>query len=146
MKQNIEQILVPYDGSKNSDKVFKNVLEFAKRFDAKILLLACIKDIATFGFFKSKSDKKLIEKQKSVAEKKMQVLKKQAVQFDVRIKSKTVKCDVISKKIVEYAKKEKVDIIVMSKNREGTVAEKMYHESTTEKVFEEAPCTFMNIR
>ena len=146
MKQKIEQILFPYDGSKSSDKSFKNILEIAKRFNAKILLLACIKDHYTFGFFKSKSDKKAVEKEKQIATKKMNNLKKQAETIGVKTKSKISKCDIISKEIVDYAKKEKVDMIAMTKQKRGTIAEKMYNESSTEKVFREAPCTVMNIR
>lgn len=146
MRQNIRQILLPYDGTKSSERAFHYALRLANTHQAKLLTLTCIKDHATFGFFKLKSDKKKTEKQKKNAEKRIDYLKKQAKKFGVSIKSRIVKCEITSKEIVDYAKKEDVDIIAMSKTRHGTAAEKMYSESTVDKVFKTAPCTFVHIR
>lgn len=146
MRQNIERILCPYDGTDSSEHAFKNVLKLAKFLDSKILILTCIKDKATFGFFKLKSDKELINKQKEIAKKKIEKLKRQAKELDLLVTSKIVRCDFISKEIVDYAKKEKVDIIAMSRTKHGTTAEKMYSESTVEKVFRDAPCTFLHVK
>lgn len=142
----IKKILCPYDGTYSSQKVFRNILYLAKCANAEILLLTCIEDRATFGFFKSKSDKKIINKQKQKANEKIEKLKLQAQEREVLIKSKIVKCDIVSKEIINYAKKEKVDMIVMNQTNRGTVAEKMYNESTVEKVFKDSPCTFIHIK
>ncbi|QUC64088.1 universal stress protein [Nitrosopumilus sp. K4] len=146
MKQDIKQILLPYDGTKSSERAFRYALQLAKVHQAKLLTLTCIKDQAAFGFFKLESDKRKMEKQKKNAEKRIENLKKEAEKLEVPIKSKIVKCDVISKGIVDYAKKQDVDIITMSKTKHGTAAEKMYSESTVDKVFDNAPCTFVHVK
>jgi len=146
VRQKIQQILVPYDGTKSSDRAFKNAIHIAKTYDAEIKILTVIKDIATFGFFKTKADKNLIEKQRKMASKKIEDLKKEAQKSDVLTKSKIVKADLVSAKIIQYARNENVDLIVMSRTKHGTAAEKMHNESTVEKVFNEAPCSFLHVK
>ena len=146
MKQTVDKILCPYDGTRNSERVFKKILNLAKKYKAKILILTCIKDISTFGFFKLKSDKEIEEFKKQNAINKIKELEKVAKKNQVPTKSKIVKCDIVSKKIVDYAKKEDVDIIAMSKSNPNTVTEKMYYEDTVERVFKEAPCTFIHVK
>lgn len=146
VRQKIQKILVPYDGTKSSDRAFKNAIHIAKTYDAEIQIITVIKDIATFGFFKTKADKNLIEKQKKMASKKIEQLKKEAQKSDVLTKSKIVKADLVSEKIIQYAKSENVDLIVMSRTKYGTAAEKMHNESTVQKVFDEAPCSFLHVK
>lgn len=146
VRQNIEQILLPYDGTKSSERAFKYAIHMAKIHQAKILTLTCIRDQATFGFFKLKSEKEKMERQKENAERRINKLKEIAKKIGVPIKSRIVKCEIISKEIVDYAKKQDVDIIAMSKTKYGTIAEKMYSESTVEKVFKNAPCTFVHVK
>ncbi|MDX1595652.1 MAG: universal stress protein [Nitrosopumilaceae archaeon] len=145
MRKKIKQILVPYDGTKSSERAFNDALNIAKKYEAELKILTCIRDVATFGFFKTKADKKLIEKQKNMATKKIEVLKKNAQKNNVSVKSKIVKADLVSEKIIDYAKSEKVDLIVMSRTKYGTAAEKLHNESTVEKVFHEAPCSFLHV-
>ena len=145
MRKRLKQILVPYDGTKSSGRAFRDALNIAKTYDAEIKILTCIRDVATFGFFKTKADKKLIEKQKKMATKKIESLKNDAERDNVSVKSKIVKADLVSEKIIDYAKSEKVDLIVMSRTKYGTAAEKLYNESTVEKVFHEAPCSFLHV-
>ena len=146
MRQNIEQILLPYDGTKSSERAFKYAMRLAKIHQAKLIILTCIRDQATFGFFKLKSEKKKIERQKENAEKIIKKLKHRAKSFGIPLKSKIVKCEIISKEIVDYAKKQDVDIIAMSKTKHGTTAEKMYSESTVDRVFKSSPCTFVHVK
>jgi len=146
MNKLIKQILVPYDGTASSEKAIKYAFKLASLHQSQILTLTCIKDQATFGFFRLKSDKKSTEKQKEKAVKKIEMLKNHAREIGISLKSKIIKCDVASKEIIKYAKKENVDMIAMSKTKQGTTAEKIYNESTVDKVFREAPCTFIQIK
>jgi nucleotide-binding universal stress UspA family protein len=61
----------------------------------------------------------------------------------VNIISKIVKSDLESKSIIEYAKKENVDVIIMSKSHLSTHAERVYYNSTVEAVFKKTPCMFL---
>jgi len=146
MKKNISKILCPYDGTESSDFAFNNTLNLAKTLDSEILVLTCIKDRATFGFFKLKSDKENIKNQKKWAEKRISQLKEKCEEEGLSMKSKIIKCDIISNEIVDYAKKENVDIITMSNSKNRSAAEKMYSESMVDKVMEKTPCTFMLIK
>jgi len=146
MKQMIKKILCPYDGTASSEFAFKNILTIAKNLKAEIFVLTCIRDKTTLGFFKLNSDRKLMTRQKKNAEKKIERLQKQAEKLGVSIKSKIVNCEIISKKIIEQAKKEEVDTIAMSKTKRGTAAEKMYSQSTVEMVFKESPCSFIHLK
>lgn len=146
MRKNISKILCPYDGTESSNLAFKNSLNLSKIFGAELLVLVCIKDKATFGFFKIKSDKEEFQNQKKWAQRKLSQLKDQSEKDGVVMKSKIRKCNIISKEIVDFAKNENVDIIAMSKSKYGTPAEKMYSESTVERAIEKTPCTFILIK
>lgn len=146
MKKNISKILCPYDGSESSNFAFNNTLNLAKSLDSEILVLTCIKDRATFGFFKLKSDKENIKNQKKWAEKRISQLQTECDEKGISMKSKIVKCDIISNEVIDYAKKENVDIITMSNSKNRTPAEKMYSESMVDKVMEKTPCTFVLIK
>lgn len=146
MRKKISKILCPYDGTDSSNFAFKNALNLAQIFEAELLVLVCIKDKATFGFFKIKSDKEEIKNQKNWAQRKLSQLKDESEKNGVVMKSKILKCNIISKEIVDFAKKEKVDMIAMSKSKYGTPAEEIYSESTVDRVMNESPCTFILIK
>ena len=140
-----QKILVPYDATPSSEKAFKRILPIIEKHCSKIILLICIRDRATFGFFQTKSDKKSLEQEKKKAQKFQDMAKKDAQKFELSITSKIVKSDLESDSIVDYAKEQKVDLIVMSKTKLTTNAEKMYYISTVEAVFRKAPCPLLYI-
>ena len=143
MTLKIKKILVPYDATPSSEKVIKNIKPFLEKHRCKIVLLTCIRDKASFGFFKLKSDKKEMEKEKKKAQKLHEIVEKNLEKIGVVILSKIVKSDLESKTIVEYAKKEDVDLIIMSKNKLKTHAEKVYYNSTVEAVFKKTSIPFL---
>ncbi|MCV0431191.1 universal stress protein [Nitrosopumilus sp.] len=141
----IEKILVPYDATPSSEKAIKKIFALIENQGSKVVLLSCIRDKATFGFFKTKSDKKEIEQEKNKAKKYHEIIKKVAEKQGILMNSKIIKSDLESQSIIEYAKKEKVDMIVMSRSKLSTHAEKMYYNSTVDAVFKNAPCPFLYI-
>lgn len=140
-----KKILVPYDATPSSEKAFKKILPIIEKHCSKIILLTCVRDRATFGFFQTKSDKKSLEQEKKRAERFQNMAIKEAEKFELSITSKIVKSDLESESIIDYAKSEKVDLIVMSKTKLTTNAEKMYYNSTVEAVFKNAPCPFLYV-
>jgi nucleotide-binding universal stress UspA family protein len=110
-----------------------------------MVLLTCIRDRASFGFFKSKSDKKEMEKEKMKAEKYHEDVAKKVEKLGVSTISKIVKSDLESKTIVDYAKKEDVDLIIMSKSKLRTYAERVYYNSTVEAVFKKTSIPFLYV-
>lgn len=145
MSLKIKKILLPYDATSSSTKAFNKILPLIDNDGLKIILLTCIRDQATFGFFKTKSDKIHMKKEKEKAEKFHNEVKKKAEKFGINIISKIVKSDLESKSIIDYAKKEEVDVIIMSKSQLTTNAERVYYKSTVEAVFRNAPCMFLYI-
>ena len=141
----INKILIPYDATPSSEKAVKKIFPLIEKQDSKIIFLTCIHDKATFGFFKTKSDRKEIEEQKKRAQKNHEIVKKEAEKFDIISSSKIIKSNLESHSIIEYAKDHQIDLIVMSKSKVGTHAEKMYYNSTVDAVFKNAPCPFLYI-
>lgn len=141
----IKKILVPYDATSSSKKALKKILSLFENQNSKIILFTCIRDRATFGFFKTKSDKQQIQQEKENAKKLHDEVKREAKPFGLELSSKIVKSDLESKSILEYAKKENVDVIVMSKSKILTHAERVYYDSTVEAVFQKTPCLFLYV-
>ncbi|KFM20397.1 Universal stress protein [Marine Group I thaumarchaeote SCGC AAA799-P11] len=141
----IKKILIPYDATPSSKRAVKKIFPLIEKHGSKIIFLSCIHDKATFGFFKTKSDKKEIERERKTIQKYHEQLKKEADSFDIPSSSKIIKSNLESHSIIEYAKEQKVDLIVMSKSKLGTHAEKMYYNSTVDAVFKKAPCPFLYI-
>ena len=139
-------ILVPYDGTASSKNAFDSALGLAKKHEAKISIFTCIPEHATFGFFKTKSDKKAIQLQKKQAKKQILNLKEKAVRIEVSITSKIMTSSSLpSHCIIKYAKNHDVDLIVMSTTRIRP-SEKMYYHSTVENVFRNANCALLVIK
>ena len=141
----LKKILLPYDATASSVKTFKKLLPIIENEGSKIILLTCIRDQATFGFFKTRSDKEHMKKEKERAEKIHEEAKEEGKKFGINIKSKIVKSDLESKSIIDNAKREDVDVIIMSKSKLSTHAERVYYKSTVEAVFQNTPCMFMYV-
>ena len=141
----LKKILLPYDATASSVKAFKKVLPIIESEGTTIILLTCIRDQATFGFFKTRSDREHIKKEKKRAEKIHEEATREGKKFGINIRSKIIKSDLESKSIIDYAKKENIDVIIMSKSKLSTHAERVYYNSTVEAVFQKAPCMFLYI-
>ena len=141
----IKKILVPYDATASSRKALKQIFSLFEKQHPKIILFTCVRDKATFGFFKTKSDKQQIKQEKENAQKFHDDAKKEAHTFGLELSSKIVKSDLESKSIIEYAKKSDIDVIVMSKSKTLTHAERVYYNSTVDAVFKKTPCLFLYV-
>ena len=146
MTQKTNQILVPFVGNYGSNKTFSDVLDIASKNNSKIHLLSCLKEKISYGFFKSKSDKTHLKKQREKTTSKISKWKILARKLDVPIQTKVVKCDIASKTIIDYAKEHKIDLIAMTKNRPKSSTDKIYLEETTRSVFDHSPCSFLYLR
>ena len=141
----VKKILLPYDATASSVKTFKKILPMIENEGSKIILLTCIRDQATFGFFKTRSDKEHMKKERERVEKIHEEAKKEGEEFGINIISKIVKSDLESKSIIDNAKKENIDVIIMSKSKLSTHTERVYYNSTVEAVFQKTPCMFLYI-
>ena len=143
MTRTFEHILVPYNGTKGSDKAFKKAISLASSIHAKITILTCLEERSTFGFFKTKTSKQEFEKESKLVEIQHLKLEKFAKEHDVLCNSKIVKNGLASVKILEFAKQHDVDLIITTKTKLTSHYEKQHYHSTVENVFRNASCPIL---
>ena len=124
---------MPYNGCAGSQKSFKKAIGLAKVIEAKITILTCLEDRSTFGLFKSKTDKKELEKERKIVEREHLKLEKDAEKHNVLLNFKIIKSNEPAHTILEYAEKHNIDLIVMGM-RHKTKYEKMHYPSTIQDV------------
>ncbi len=140
----IKRILIPYDFSETASLSLEHAVFMAKLLKADIHLLHIIETVsftsaisAAFGSADKKveteSDKKMEEIARSIH-----------TNNGISVYSKT-EVGRIYKKIVEVAKKDKIDIIIMGTH--GVSGYKKFNVGTnTSKVVEEAPCPVISVQ
>lgn len=133
MTEIFEHILVPYNGCPGSQKAFKKAVELSQLTKSKLTILTCMEDRATFGLFKTKTNKEEFEKEQKLVIQEHAKLEKYAKKFNVSPIFKITKSNNPSQNILGFAEKHDVNLIVMGiKNR--TRYEKMHYPSTVEEV------------
>ena len=107
-------ILVPYDGSKNSSRAFKIAIDMAKKYDSKIIGITCI-DVIYRGQWYYDSDyyADKIKKQKEIVRKSAANLEKSAKKEGIDFTFEVFQSRSIVEKIITFAKTKKIDLIVM---------------------------------
>jgi len=107
-------ILVPYDGSKNSSRAFKIAIDMAKKYDSKIIGIACI-DVIYRGQWYYDSDyyADKIKKQKEIVRKSVANLEKSAKKEGIDFTFEVFQSRSVVEKIITFAKTKKIDLIVM---------------------------------
>ncbi|NND86806.1 MAG: universal stress protein [Nitrosopumilus sp.] len=133
MSKIFEHILVPYNGTSGSQKAFKKAIPLAKISESKITILTCIEERATFGLFKTKTDKQEIKKEEDQVKTEHVNLEKHAKKSDVSLCFKIIKSDRPTLSILEFADKHNVDLIVLG-TRKLTKFEKIHYPSTIEDI------------
>ena len=143
MNKTFEHILVPYNGSAGSEKTFRKAVSLANSIQAHITILTCLEERFTFGFFKTKTSEKEFEKERKMIEKQQLELEKFAKEQNVSCDSKIVKNGLASIKILEFAQKNSVDLIIMTRTKFSSHYEKQHYHSTIENVFRNAHCPIL---
>ena len=107
-------ILVPWDGSKYSNRAFKVALNLAERYDSKVTGITCI-DVVFRGhwYYESEFYEKKLEKQKTAIMSQISNFEKTARKKEIPFSFKVFEGRSIVEKIVSYAKQKKIDLIVM---------------------------------
>ena len=143
MAKIFEHILVPYNGTKGSDKAFRKAVALASSIQAKITILTCLEERPTFGFFKTKTSKQEFEKEHNLVEQQHLELEKIVKKHDISFNSKITKNGLASVKILEFAKQYDVDLIITTKTKFSSRYEKQHHHSTVENMFRNTPCPIL---
>lgn len=138
-----DHILVPYNGTSGSEKSFKKAISMASSINCKITVLTCIEERQTFGFFKTKTSKQEFEKERKLVEKQHLKLKKVCQDKGIPFASAITKNGLASERIVDYAKKHHVDLIITKRTKMTSSYEKHSYHSTVENMFRLAPCPIL---
>ena len=136
-------ILVPYNGTTGSQRAFKKSVEIAGISGAKITALTCVEECHTFGFFKTQASKTEFERERKLVEKQHADMKNFADKYGVSMSSKIVKNGIAGEKILEFADKHDVDLIIMGKKKSPSHYEKVHYHSTIEGVSRSAQCAIL---
>ncbi|MFB5636377.1 MAG: universal stress protein [Nitrosopumilus sp.] len=133
MKKLFDHILVPYNGFPGSQKAFKKAIGLSQLTKSKITVLTCVEDRATFGLFKTKTDKEEFDKECKMIELEHNKLEKYATEHDISPAFKITKSSMPANEILEFAKKHDVDLIIMGMKKR-TRYEKRHYPSTIDDV------------
>ncbi|WP_179368091.1 universal stress protein [Candidatus Nitrosotenuis sp. DW1] len=144
-----KKILVPYDGSKQSDKALKHACDLAKHSGAHVFLLNVVPDIllpplaATNLRGEGKSSKDLLKELyfnlKSNAKTMLESKKKNYEEKNVTI-SIFVTMGNTTAKIIEYIKEKNVDLVVLGTTGMSGFSKIKALGSVARNVSEKSPC------
>jgi nucleotide-binding universal stress UspA family protein len=133
MNEIFEHVLVPYNGCLGSQKAFKKAIDLVQLTNSKITILTCLEDRATFGLFKTKTQKQEFENEHKLVTQEHLKLGEYAKKKNISLDSKITKSDMVARTILEFADKHNVDLIVMGM-KNLTKYEKIHYPSTIEDV------------
>ena len=131
-----ENILVPYNGTKESVKAFKKAVNIASVFSAKITILTCIERRSIFSLFKKQTKKEELDKEQEFVEREHKEMRKFASNKGVEVLSKIKRTDHVANEIIEFADENKIDLIILSRKKFSLSAEKIHYHSTVEGVLQ----------
>lgn len=132
MNETFEHMLVPYNGTSGSQKAFRKAVALARHIRAKVTVITCLEERTTFGLFKTRIDKQEYEKERSLVEQEHSQLASYASKYDVFPIFKITKSNIPSHSILEFAKNNDVDLIIMGRRKFVTRYEKIHHHTTIE--------------
>ncbi|MFN3505412.1 MAG: universal stress protein [Caldimicrobium sp.] len=130
-KLNFKKILVPVDGSKYSEEAVERAIDFASYFKSSVILLSVVE--IPIEFYETSTEiSKILEHIKLEMEEFFRKMKMKFKEKILEVKSILLE-GVIEEKILEKAKEEEVDIIIMGSHGK-TGLKRLLMGSTTEKV------------
>ncbi len=145
MKQ-IKKILFPIDFASTYETLVPWVATFADKFDATVFTLFVTQDLSTFSTFHVPHGNIQSFQQEALeaARKRMAAAAKEQLKGIVKLETR-VEVGAPAEKILEVAKKEGIDLIIMGAHgRKGL--EKALFGSVADKVVASAPCPVLTAR
>ncbi len=140
----IKKILLPVDGSENSQRAVKTCMEMAKPLGAKVTALFVVDSTAYVSLpetFMWENVQGLLEREGKEA---LEGVKKAFKDSGVKLKTE-LKEGGPAKEIVETAEEEKTDLIIMgTAGRKGL--DRFFLGSVSEKVLRSASCSVMVVK
>ena len=143
--KHIQKILFPIDFAEKYETMLPWVTTFVKKFDATLYLLFVTQDLSDFSTFHvpHANIKQFQEEAVKLAKEKMSKVGKEFIKSFPKLETR-VMTGPVADRILELARKEKIDLIVMgTKGRKGL--EYTIFGSVCRKVVREAPCPVVTI-
>ena len=140
-----EHILVPYNGTIESNKAYKKAIAMASSINAKITIFTCLERRSIFALFKKKAKKEELNGEKKIVENQHKEMINYAEQHGVTASSKIERGDYASEKILDFAQQHKIDLIILSKKKFSSHSEKFHYHSTVEAVSKNSDCAILII-
>jgi nucleotide-binding universal stress UspA family protein len=115
------KVLVPVDGSENSNRALKHALSLSSKLKSKLTILYVL-EVPPFVYVQSQ---KLVDSVMASLEKEakniLDAAQNQAKEFDVEYETALLKGDNIASIIIDYNKKNDFDIIVIGSRGHGKI-------------------------
>jgi nucleotide-binding universal stress UspA family protein len=143
----IEKILFPTDFSEQSEHAFGYALSFAKEYGAQLLMLHVVEDVqylANAYMFDVPMMPSFADLEQNRVKEMDEFVESQNIDPSVKIE-KSVRHGRPFVEIIQAAREEKVDLIVIATHGRGGF-EHLLFGSTAEKVVRKAPCPVLSIR
>ncbi|QUC64131.1 universal stress protein [Nitrosopumilus sp. K4] len=138
-----EQILVPYNATFGAEKGLKAAVDFAKKVDGKITLITCVENQSILSFFKKGKNEKFIE-QKKIIDNELRKIESKIKEIRP-IKHVILKSSFAPETIVEYAQKNKMDIVIVGQTQLSK-SDIKYHESMANYLTKGLKCPLLIIK
>lgn len=140
-----KKILCPVDFSKFTEEVIVYAADIAKQYGAELHVLHVIPNLTYFTPYESfLTPENLVAVEKNIQNEVERDFGKILKHVDMEIK-KVVKTGVAFVEIIEYAKSEGIDLIVMGTHGRSGI-EHILIGNVAEKVVRKSPCPVMTIR
>ncbi|MBO3116070.1 universal stress protein [Winogradskyella sp. DF17] len=140
----VKTILCPVDFSDPSERALKNAIIFARRLDAKLIVLS-VSEVSTTSWFSSKAD--LEQENKERAKTNAEAFKAFLGKFNLEGVNwlKEERSGNAAKEILQSIQYNNVDLLMMgTAGRSGL--NRFVVGSVTEKVIREVPCSFVTLK
>ena len=145
----VKKILIPVDRSEYQEKIVRYSLSLSKAWDAKITAIHVIDAGRGVGYDDKYTEEtkreRILEEEKHSIDLLNEidlVAKKEGINIEKEVLEKN---DKVGKTIIEYAKKNKIDVIVIG-TKGMTDVEEYFFGSVVKEVFQYAHCPVFAIR
>jgi len=142
---NFESVLVPYNATPGAKQGLKAAIELAKRTDGQITLLTCIENQSILSFFKKQDKNQKFEQEKKFIESELRKIETKIKELKKPVKHVVVKSSFAPSTIVDYVKKNNIDVVVIGQTKLiGT--EGKYHESMANYLLNDLKCPLLAVK
>ncbi|MHA7646728.1 universal stress protein [Nitrosopumilus sp. S4] len=141
-----KNILVPFDGSKFSKKAINVATDLAKKYKSKLTIINCIEEFYVGRWYRdNRIEEELFAKEYNTIKNELKKIKQNAQEQGVPVKIKIIKALDVTKKITDYSKKNRIDLILMgSHGRTGW--NRLFLGSKSENILKSASCPVLIIK